>query len=99
MGNNGLTSEQNGTNAVRPLQCFNLHISFHSLGDDYRPVQLRKIVLGYPCSAKQSDFKFDLALNYKLSNIIQTYSENKPTLIVSLDLFVFMPTIAPSSMK
>ncbi|XP_066935876.1 uncharacterized protein [Clytia hemisphaerica] len=52
-----------------------------SLGDDYRPVQLRKIVLGYPCSAKQSDFKFDLALNYKLSNIIQTYSENKPTLI------------------
>ncbi|XP_057297127.1 probable ATP-dependent DNA helicase HFM1 [Hydractinia symbiolongicarpus] len=52
-----------------------------SLGDEYRPVALRKIVLGYPYTEKQSDFKFDLALNYKLSNIIQTYSENKPTLV------------------
>ena len=54
----------------------------YSLGDEYRPVTLRRVVIGYPCSEKQSDFKFDLALNYKLSNIIQTYSENKPTLIV-----------------
>lgn len=57
---------------------------FFSLGDEYRPVALRKIVLGYPYTEKQSDFKFDLALNYKLSNIIQTYSENKPTLVVSV---------------
>lgn len=54
-----------------------------SVGDEYRPVALRKIVIGYPCSDKQSDFKFDLMLNYKLSNIIQTYAENKPTLVVS----------------
>lgn len=53
------------------------------MGEEYRPVALRKVVLGYPFSEKLSDFKFDLTLNYKLSNIIQTYAENKPTLIVS----------------
>ena len=53
-----------------------------SLGNEYRPVELRKVVLGYPMSEKQSDFKFDLTLSYKLSSIIQTYSENKPSLVV-----------------
>ncbi|XP_041446476.1 probable ATP-dependent DNA helicase HFM1 isoform X2 [Xenopus laevis] len=46
-----------------------------------RPVKLRKVVLGFPCSNKQSEFKFDLTLNYKIANIIQTYSDRKPTLV------------------
>ena len=53
------------------------------MGDEYRPVTLRRVVLGYPCSENMSDFKFDLSLNYKLSGIIQTYSDCKPTLVVS----------------
>ena len=63
---------------------------------------LRKIVFGYPCSEKQSDFKFDLTLNYKLSNIIQTYSENKPTLVVwsfYAFLFSFVMTFLLHSLK
>ncbi|XP_065067270.1 probable ATP-dependent DNA helicase HFM1 [Rhopilema esculentum] len=54
---------------------------FYSMGDEYRPVTLRRVVLGYPCSENMSDFKFDLSLNYKLSGIIQTYSDCKPTLV------------------
>ncbi|XP_071476850.1 probable ATP-dependent DNA helicase HFM1 [Diadema antillarum] len=54
---------------------------FHRFDDSHRPVKLRKVVLGYPCSENFSDFKFDLSLNYKLSGVIQTYSENKPTLV------------------
>ncbi|XP_065672994.1 probable ATP-dependent DNA helicase HFM1 isoform X5 [Hydra vulgaris] len=51
-----------------------------SLGNEYRPVQLKKVVLGYE-PEKKSDFLFDLTLSYKLSGVIRTYSDNKPTLI------------------
>ena len=44
-------------------------------------MRLRKVVLGYPDSS--SDFKFDLSLNYRLSGVIHTYSDDKPTLVVS----------------
>ncbi|XP_064613087.1 probable ATP-dependent DNA helicase HFM1 [Liolophura sinensis] len=54
---------------------------FHSLGEKYRPVRLRRVVLGYNCSQDSSDFKFDISLNYKMAGIIHTYSENKPTLV------------------
>ena len=56
---------------------------FHSMDESYRPVTLRKTVLGYPCYNNGSEFKFDISLNYKLANVIQTYSENKPSLVVS----------------
>ncbi|KAL0966696.1 hypothetical protein UPYG_G00298560 [Umbra pygmaea] len=46
-----------------------------------RPVKLRKVVLGFPCSSNQTEFKFDLSLNYKMANVIQTYSDQKPTLV------------------
>ncbi|NXT48581.1 HFM1 helicase, partial [Pluvianellus socialis] len=49
--------------------------------EDQRPVKLRKVVLGFPCSDNQTEFKFDLTLNYKIANIIQTYSEQKPALV------------------
>ena len=37
-------------------------------------------MLGYPDA--NSEFKFDLSLNYRLSGVIQCYSDQKPTLVV-----------------
>ncbi|XP_061796981.2 probable ATP-dependent DNA helicase HFM1 isoform X1 [Nerophis lumbriciformis] len=51
------------------------------LDESYRPVKLRKVVLGFPCSTNQTEFKFDLSLNYKMANVIQTYSDQKPALV------------------
>ncbi|NWT82655.1 HFM1 helicase, partial [Lanius ludovicianus] len=51
------------------------------IDEDQRPVKLRKIVLGFPCSDSQTEFKFDLSLNYKIASVIQTYSEQKPALV------------------
>ncbi|KAF5895322.1 putative ATP-dependent DNA helicase HFM1 isoform X1, partial [Clarias magur] len=51
------------------------------MDESHRPVKLRKVVLGFPCGNKQNEFKFDLSLNYKMASIIQTYSEQKPTLV------------------
>ncbi|XP_030349466.1 probable ATP-dependent DNA helicase HFM1 [Strigops habroptila] len=51
------------------------------IDEDQRPVKLRKIVLGFPCSDNQTEFKFDLTLNYKIASIIQAYSEQKPALV------------------
>ncbi|XP_034038430.1 probable ATP-dependent DNA helicase HFM1 [Thalassophryne amazonica] len=54
---------------------------YQHMDESHRPVKLRKVVLGFPCSLNQTQFKFDLSLNYKMANIIQTYSEQKPTLV------------------
>ncbi|XP_030630596.1 probable ATP-dependent DNA helicase HFM1 [Chanos chanos] len=51
------------------------------MDESHRPVKLRKVVLGFPCGSHQTEFKFDLSLNYKMANIIQTYSDQKPTLV------------------
>ncbi|XP_056091550.1 probable ATP-dependent DNA helicase HFM1 [Rhinichthys klamathensis goyatoka] len=51
------------------------------MDESHRPVKLRKVVLGFPCGSNQNEFKFDLSLNYKMANIIQTYSDKKPTLV------------------
>ncbi|XP_061587436.1 probable ATP-dependent DNA helicase HFM1 [Cololabis saira] len=51
------------------------------MDESHRPVKLRKVVLGFPWSPNQSDFKFDFSLNYKMANIIQTYSDQKPALV------------------
>ncbi|XP_046860686.1 probable ATP-dependent DNA helicase HFM1, partial [Xenia sp. Carnegie-2017] len=53
----------------------------YSKDESYRPVKLRKVVIGYPWNNNITNFRFDLSLNYKLNNIIQTYSKNKPTLV------------------
>ncbi|KAM4727735.1 putative ATP-dependent DNA helicase HFM1 [Anableps anableps] len=55
--------------------------TYLSMDESHRPVKLRKVVLGFPCSGTQTEFKFDLSLNYKMANIIQTYSDQKPTLV------------------
>ncbi|XP_077415257.1 putative ATP-dependent DNA helicase HFM1 [Vanacampus margaritifer] len=55
--------------------------SYLELDEGHRPVKLRKVVLGFPCSPNQTEFKFDLSLNYKMANIIRTYSDQKPALV------------------
>lgn len=68
------------------------NIYFHfsrSMDDSYRPVKLRKVVLGFPMHSNMSEFKFDLSLNYKLSGVIQTYSDRKPTLVVRTYLLFY----------
>ncbi|XP_044158370.1 probable ATP-dependent DNA helicase HFM1 [Bufo gargarizans] len=51
------------------------------MDESHRPVKLRKVVLGFPCNSNQTEFKFDLSLNYKIAGVIQTYSDQKPTLV------------------
>eukprot|EP00064_Thunnus_orientalis_P002269 superscaffoldBa00000159_g2276 len=55
--------------------------TYLDMDESHRPVKLRKVVLGFPCSTNQTEFKFDLSLNYKMANIIQTYSDQKPALV------------------
>ncbi|XP_070701535.1 probable ATP-dependent DNA helicase HFM1 [Pempheris klunzingeri] len=55
--------------------------TYLDIDESHRPVKLRKVVLGFPCSPNQTEFKFDLSLNYKMANIIQTYSDQKPALV------------------
>ncbi|KAM7161971.1 putative ATP-dependent DNA helicase HFM1 [Macrochelys suwanniensis] len=62
------------SDGMRPAVCL-------KIDESHRPVKLRKIVLGFPCSVNQTEFKFDLTLNYKIASVIQTYSEQKPTLV------------------
>ncbi|ELT92384.1 hypothetical protein CAPTEDRAFT_102528 [Capitella teleta] len=54
---------------------------FHKMDESCRPVRLRKVVIGYPCSNTMNGFRFDLSLNYKLAQTIETYSDGKPTLV------------------
>nr|DBA18086.1 TPA: hypothetical protein GDO54_016376 [Pyxicephalus adspersus] len=51
------------------------------MDESHRPVKLRKVVLGYPSASNQTEYKFDLTLNYKVAGVIQTYSDQKPTLV------------------
>lgn len=59
----------------RPAVCL-------KMDESHRPVRLQKVILGFPCSSNQTEFKFDLALNYKVYGVIRTYSDQKPTLVV-----------------
>jgi hypothetical protein len=62
---------------------------FFRIDDSHRPVPIKKIVVTYQCPASVSDFCFDLKLNYKLADIVEKYSNDKPTLIVNLVFFLF----------
>ncbi|XP_016052709.1 PREDICTED: probable ATP-dependent DNA helicase HFM1 [Miniopterus natalensis] len=62
------------SNGKRPAICL-------KMDESHRPVKLRKVVLGFPCYSNQTEFKFDLTLNYKIATVIQEYSDQKPTLV------------------
>nr|XP_057922081.1 probable ATP-dependent DNA helicase HFM1 isoform X1 [Doryrhamphus excisus]XP_057922082.1 probable ATP-dependent DNA helicase HFM1 isoform X1 [Doryrhamphus excisus]XP_057922083.1 probable ATP-dependent DNA helicase HFM1 isoform X1 [Doryrhamphus excisus] len=55
--------------------------TYLEVDESHRPVKLRKVVLGFPCSPNQTEFKFDWSLNYKMASVIQTYSDQKPALV------------------
>ncbi|KAL5036668.1 ATP-dependent DNA helicase MER3 [Batrachochytrium dendrobatidis] len=50
-------------------------------GDEYRPVQLVRKVIGYPNNTNGSSFLFEQNLDFKLMELIQQYSSSKPTLV------------------
>ncbi|XP_064459339.1 probable ATP-dependent DNA helicase HFM1 [Ornithodoros turicata] len=50
------------------------------IGESHRPVQLKKVVIGYPYR-QGGEFKFDISLSYKVPAIINSYSEGKPTIV------------------
>ena len=50
-------------------------------GEEYRPVKVQRIVIGYKRNKKQNEFVFEKYLDYRVSGIIEKYSEGKPTLI------------------
>ena len=54
---------------------------FYKFGEEMRPVQLERVVLGFPMQEGQSEFKFEMNLSYKLDRIINQYSRGEPTLI------------------
>lgn len=56
------------------------HSTHFTLPGDMRPVKLDIVVIGYPCYS-DSEFKFDISLNYKLKSVVDNYSAGKPTLV------------------
>lgn len=64
--------------------------------DDLRPVKLEKHVLGYSSLEHDSAFRFDMSLNYRLTEIINKYSKGKPVLVILLTLSVSYDTLKPS---
>jgi hypothetical protein len=68
------------------IRFFFILVFANRIDDSYRPVNLRKVVLGFPCAEKSSEFRFDLMLSYRLANVIQTYADLKPTLVVTAAL-------------
>lgn len=52
-----------------------------SMGEEFRPVKLRKIVVGYPCPKSYSAFRFEITLSFKLRPLLFKYADGKPTLI------------------
>ncbi len=51
------------------------------IDESFRPIPIRKHVIGYHTSEKITDFLFDLRLSYKLADVIDAYSNGKPCLI------------------
>jgi ATP-dependent DNA helicase HFM1/MER3 len=51
----------------------------HVFGDEFRPVPIERVVLGFPPA--KNDFLFQNLLDFKLLDLIRKYSEGKPTLI------------------
>ena len=50
-------------------------------GEEYRPVKVERIVIGYKRNKNQNEFVFEKYLDYRVSGIIEKFSEGKPTLI------------------
>ncbi|XP_065830814.1 probable ATP-dependent DNA helicase HFM1 isoform X2 [Oscarella lobularis] len=69
----------NGADVAEWLSSPGCEAVCHAIGEEHRPVKLRKVVLGY--NQTSTNYKFDISLDYKLASVIQQYSEHKPTLV------------------
>ncbi|KAF8965195.1 P-loop containing nucleoside triphosphate hydrolase protein [Flammula alnicola] len=63
-----------GIGKSEPAQIF-------EFGEDYRPCQLTRHVVGIPRRTGQNDFQFAKILDYKLFSILKQFSVGKPILI------------------
>ncbi|ETW86191.1 hypothetical protein HETIRDRAFT_235038, partial [Heterobasidion irregulare TC 32-1] len=50
-------------------------------GEEFRPCQLERFVYGFPKGKNQNDFVFGNSLNFKLFNLLQHHSAQKPMLV------------------
>ena len=50
-------------------------------GEEFRPVKIERIVLGYQRGKNQNEYMFEKYLDYRIANLIQNYSEGKSSLI------------------
>ncbi len=48
-------------------------------GEEFRPVKVERMVIGYPMA--KNEFIFEKNLNYRLAELIQKHSEDRPSLI------------------
>jgi superfamily II RNA helicase len=48
-------------------------------GEEYRPVQIEKIVLGY--NNDKNEYLFEKNLNFRLADLLQKYSDDRPSLV------------------
>ena len=57
------------------------NVGLKIFGDEYRPVKIERIVLGYQCGKNSNEYMFEKYLDYRVADIIQKYSEGKPVLV------------------
>lgn len=81
-----------GSGNSEPAQVFEVGsrsflYDYHSMtpivqfGDDYRPCQLTRHVVGIPRRNSWNDFQFGKALDSKLFSVLQQFSMGKPILV------------------
>ena len=66
-------------NTQLKMYSYNILNIYTRFGEEYRPVKLEKIVLGF--EPRNNEFLFEKHLNYRLGRTINTYSEGKPVLV------------------
>ena len=61
------------------LQVNDTHLKV--FGEEYRPVQVERIVLGFQCGKNSNEYMFEKYLDYRVAELIERYSEGKPVLV------------------
>ena len=61
------------------LQVSDTHLKV--FGEEYRPVQVERIVLGFQCGKNSNEYMFEKYLDYRVAELIERYSEGKPVLV------------------
>nr|CAH8838572.1 unnamed protein product [Trichobilharzia regenti] len=56
-------------------------VSFFSFGEEFRMSPVKKMVIGYMRQNNQSLFQFETSLSYRIPQLINMYSANRPVLV------------------